>query len=468
MKTRLLIISGVIGIIAISLLVSDQYYLSLQDREIKNSDWVKNCVPPKDHQVVPSIGLYNHTHSFDLLTCTWHPTEHGTPGFLESLYTSFIEPIFFDIADVLEIKYAYAGCAATFPPQPCFDSFRISHEPMTQKSIMESFARNIEVDHPDWQMSDRKWNSFEEKMSLPAIICTEFVAYGGTHYRMAEWIDESKISSFENHRNDWMCNKWFPPVDDGITIKWDKSHYLPDGVGTVQIIDKSMNLDDSVIDSIEMHVHSDVDHTGIQLTITETFEDSGIFEGTVFFTTTEQSSGNTLLVEDAVHASYKENYNFSRIINDPEYGVTGSYEIVDENGEKICLGGRGMILDDQCRRIGNYDPQTGIPIVDKKEECDKLNGTWYDERKLCDSKYAPVEYRFQFGPEPMPNEKFPPGAIVDCISGFHFNGTACVPDNVLEISYGHQWLLKIFLIMTMLIVAIVGIIIGVKVWWNRK
>ena len=79
--------------------------------------------------------------------------------------------------------------------------------------------------------------------------------------------------------------------------------------------------------------------------------------------------------------------------------ITGSYEIVDENGEKICLGGRGMILNDQCQRIGNYDLQTGIPIVNNKEECDKLDGTWHSDRKSCDSKYAPVEYRFQFGPE---------------------------------------------------------------------
>lgn len=94
--------------IVVSLLVADQYYISLQDEELKKSDWVQNCVPPESYQVVPSIGLYNHTHSFDLLTCTWNTTERGVPGFLESLYTSVIEPIFLDVADILEIQYAYA------------------------------------------------------------------------------------------------------------------------------------------------------------------------------------------------------------------------------------------------------------------------------------------------------------------------------------------------------------------------
>ena len=108
MKIRLLIIMGIITMIMTSLLVADQYYLSWQDKELKKSDWVQNCIHIGTDSVVPSIGLYNHTHSFDLQTCSWNPTEHGTPGFLESLYVSFIEPIFLDAADVLKVQYSYA------------------------------------------------------------------------------------------------------------------------------------------------------------------------------------------------------------------------------------------------------------------------------------------------------------------------------------------------------------------------
>ena len=102
MITRLLIIIGIITAIPLSLLAADQYYLSFQDKELKKSDWVQNCIPVGSDGIVPSIGLFNHTHSFDLQTCSWEPTEHGAPGFLESLYTSFIEPIFLDIANSLE------------------------------------------------------------------------------------------------------------------------------------------------------------------------------------------------------------------------------------------------------------------------------------------------------------------------------------------------------------------------------
>ena len=72
-------------------------------------------------------------------------------------------------------------------------------------------------------------------------------------------------------------------------MKWDKELYEPDGIGVVTVIDKSMNLNNSSIDSFDIHVWSDTDHKGIHLRITETDEDTGIFNGTAFFTTTDES-----------------------------------------------------------------------------------------------------------------------------------------------------------------------------------
>ena len=65
--------------------------------------------------------------------------------------------------------------------------------------------------------------------------------------------------------------------------------------------------------------------------------------------------------------------------------------------EMLCLGGRAMILNEKCEKIGKYDIHTGIPIVENEKQCDLLNGVWYDKENKCDSKYTPVEYRFQFG-----------------------------------------------------------------------
>lgn len=59
-------------------------------------------------------------------------------------------------------------------------------------------------------------------------------------------------------------------------------------------------------------------------------------------------------------------------------------------------------------------------------------------------------------------------ALILCIEGYKQVGPECVPDDVLTISYGHQWILKIVLILLVLIVISVGVVIGVNVWRKRK
>jgi len=112
---------------------------------------------------------------------------------------------------------------------------------------------------------------------LPAIICTEFVVDGMKQYRMAKWVDSQTISSFKNHRDDSLCDKWLSPIDDGVKIKWDKPSYLSNDIGIILVIDKDMNLDNKKIDSFDIHVWSDTDHNGIELTITETDNNSKNF-----------------------------------------------------------------------------------------------------------------------------------------------------------------------------------------------
>ncbi|QLH10856.1 hypothetical protein [Nitrosarchaeum sp. AC2] len=248
---------------------------------------------------------------------------------LLTIITGILVLSLFIIVDNSEIKYAYGGCVATILPQPCFDSFMGSHEPMTQKSIMENFARYIELNFGEWQMSDRKWDNANTPLQLPAIICTEFVADGMRHYRMAEWADPYRISSFEDHRNDFLCNKWLAPIDDGVKIRWDKPRYLANDVGIVTVTDKENNLDHKKQDSFDIHVWSDTDHTGIQLTITETEIDNGIFEGTVFLTTEGKSEGTRLLVEDAVYAEHKSSVHFVRITNELSEDVLDESHVND-------------------------------------------------------------------------------------------------------------------------------------------
>ena len=92
-------------------------------------------------------------------------------------------------------------------------------------------------------------------------------------------------------------------------IQWLAPHYASDQTGIVRVIDPDMNLDPEFADSFEIDVWSDSDAGGIDLVVTETGESTGIFEGTVFFTTDLESFDSTLRIAegDTVTAEYEDN-----------------------------------------------------------------------------------------------------------------------------------------------------------------
>ena len=92
-------------------------------------------------------------------------------------------------------------------------------------------------------------------------------------------------------------------------VQWLEASYSDSGTGVVRVIDPDMNLDPEAVDNFNVDVWSDSDAGGIDLTVTEIHEAIGIFEGTVFFTTTDDSSGHKLrTVEgDTITAEYEDN-----------------------------------------------------------------------------------------------------------------------------------------------------------------
>src|SRR2546422_6410262 len=103
--------------------------------------------------------------------------------------------------------------------------------------------------------------------------------------------------SFEYSRDRTLTGSAFIRWSQG-DIKWLQSNYPTNGKGTLQIFDPDMNLNPKAIDKFETSVWSDSDSGGIKLTMTETGESTGVFEGTVYFTADFQSSGNRLHVSD--------------------------------------------------------------------------------------------------------------------------------------------------------------------------
>ena len=78
--------------------------------------------------------------------------------------------------------------------------------------------------------------------------------------------------------------------------------------GIVQVSDPDMNLDPKQTDYFQIDVWSDSDAGGIDLLVTETDVDSGIFEGSISFTVTDESAGTRLNVAsgDTLTAEYKD------------------------------------------------------------------------------------------------------------------------------------------------------------------
>ena len=91
-------------------------------------------------------------------------------------------------------------------------------------------------------------------------------------------------------------------------VQWLEASYAATGSGVVRIIDPDMNINPDAVDSIEAVVYSETFIGGIELTLTETQEASGIFEGTVEFDPESASDGHRLQVTegDIVTAEYED------------------------------------------------------------------------------------------------------------------------------------------------------------------
>ena len=91
-------------------------------------------------------------------------------------------------------------------------------------------------------------------------------------------------------------------------VQWLEASYAATGSGVVRIIDPDMNINPDAVDSIDAVVYSETFIGGIELTLTETQEASGIFEGTVEFDPESASDGHRLQVTegDIVTAEYED------------------------------------------------------------------------------------------------------------------------------------------------------------------
>ena len=87
---------------------------------------------------------------------------------------------------------------------------------------------------------------------------------------------------------------------------FDSSSASAGGSAVFTVVDADENINDEVINSFTVDVYSDSDNGGFKMTVNETDENTGVFEGTVFFTSTDATSGSNLRISegDTVTAEY--------------------------------------------------------------------------------------------------------------------------------------------------------------------
>ena len=109
-------------------------------------------------------------------------------------------------------------------------------------------------------------------------------------------------------------------------VSWLEASYPATATGVVRIVDPDMNLNPESVDNFNVDVWSDSDAGGIDLTVTETNEATGIFEGTVFFSVTDESSGHRLRVAegDTITAEYEDNTLPDPYTTADELEITGT------------------------------------------------------------------------------------------------------------------------------------------------
>ena len=113
--------------------------------------------------------------------------------------------------------------------------------------------------------------------------------------------------SFEYTRDRTVTGSALIKWNEG-NIKWLQSNYLINSQGIVEVADADMNLNPKAVDKFDINVWSDSDVGGIKLSMTETGPNTGVFDGTVYFTTDLKSSGNRLHVTngDTITAEYND------------------------------------------------------------------------------------------------------------------------------------------------------------------
>lgn len=269
--------------------------------------------------------------------------------------------------------------------------------------------------------NNHKLNEYKlfETDPTSGIFTGEVILTGFLHDVDGDGVDDTNPRTLGNGPNDGYLQN---DRDSGITVSFEfadgvvlsESAKIKWNLGVIQIVDISedsakirlfdmdMNLNPESIDSLDIEVFSEDDSAGTDVQISETSENTGIFEGTVYLTKTEKSSGNRLYVmpDSEITAKYTDrtlpkpystndnldiNANVIAVTNIPSTSRVNidNNEILGYDGNEIELsvGQTGMIFS-KIKNTLDF-PQTFSYIVQIKDENnDVISLSWVTGQAL--------------------------------------------------------------------------------------
>ena len=187
------------------------------------------------------------------------------------------------------------------------------------------------------------------------------------------------------------------------SIHWmERTYYATESVA-VKVIDPDMNLNSHEIDIFDVAVWSKSDDQGITLAVAETGIATGVFKGTVFFTTDEESSGDRLRVAegDWVVAKYVDKTLPSSYTRANSLDVTNTSRIKVTQPPPLKQYESGMSLERiQCNGemvLVQKENSDNGPACIKFESISKLiERGWIQENSLFDTRISVEDVMMQY------------------------------------------------------------------------
>ena len=179
--------------------------------------------------------------------------------------------------------------------------------------------------------------------------------------------------------------------------KFDQTSYNPSMNAIVTVSDADMNLIHNRLDTVKVDVYSDSDSGGTTITAVETDVNTGIFEGQITFTQTDNSNGDRLFVSDGdtIYARYDdrtapEPYSikdevkivaqsaFSSGISSSNKITQHNLQVLDSQGNLLSSAEEGHQIFIQSNLVNNIENplQFAYLVQIKDENDDVINLSW--------------------------------------------------------------------------------------------